>query len=390
MSKNKIFVTIIVFTLLGTLLPYNSLNAANGKDKNNTERTTTEEDNDSNKVTVEKSQYVEIYYEEEGATSDTTYTPKNEKTTENWLPETSVNPVYSADSMNLIIPDSTEEPNVSSPSSGKINNSTTETAKSEKETVEEDKGDFSDDKLTLSINGEDVSSLEYEGDEIITDIEISGLTDCELVYFNAEGKKAASNSISSASALEAIQINSSDDISYCVKTKQLGWLAPVSSETMTGTIGTDDYIIGLKLINGELSTESDAVSDNSIYLAGLSREFAEALEFNCNYVIHTDNGWGEPICNAGINGEGEYVNAIRINAGNEITYRVYQEKWLPEVSNWVLAGNPFIDTAISGIVINGDVMYRVKDSDGEWSEWVSGGTELKLTKGYITDIQILE
>ena len=105
--------------------------------------------------------------------------------------------------------------------------------------------------------------------------------------------------------------------------------------------------------------------------------------------LFTDK-WSDKLPNGAISDNKDGINAIRISA-DDVTYSVRTDKWLPEVSSGVLAGDIYGDNYVTGLKISGkDIMFRVKTADGLWGDWFSSGDSVVDENAYIIDVQIYQ
>ncbi len=338
-----------------------------------TEDTTTEEPSNSTTENIGlddssvlyESDNIVIIREDYESTTETPYDNDEIVSTESWEEQEHEDPTYTVDTEVQVqtLPGSAT-PTTESP-----------IVETEQETV-----------VQIKVNTVDCSdTLIYENEDGITQVELTGYDNCAIDFINETGLKEVDNSVASKTVIQAIQIDTNKKLYYAVKTKELGWLDSTNSE-MTGVIGTDDYIIGIQFSDKPIERE-----DSFTIIAGDCRDYVDYDKTPLYYTLHTDDDWDGIISNGAINNNnGVKFNGIRISCDSEIRYKVQQGgKWLREVTNWVLAGNPFSDEPITGFSITGDdIIFRVQFNDGTWSDWYQSGQSIESVSDSIVDIQI--
>ena len=336
-----------------------------------TEDVTTESSLNDSSVLYESDNIV-IIREDYEDTTELPYDNDETASTESWEEEEHKDPTYTVDTEVQVQTTSGNNSTVVPHSTENTSSSATEEAK---------------EVVQLTINGVDCTeSMMYESEEGITKLEITGYEDCSINFYNETGLKEVDNTVNSNTAIKAIQINTDKKLYYAIKTKQLGWLDFTSGE-MSGVLNMDDYVTGIKFAD-KLESEEEYTT----IIVGDCREYADYTKTPLYYTLHTDEDWDGMLSNGAINANGTKFNGIRIGCNTEIKYKVQQDgKWLKEVSNWVLAGNPFSESAITGFSITGeDIIFRVQFGDGTWSDWYESGQSIANDKDFISDIQIYQ
>ena len=336
---------------------------------NTTEETDENNDLDNSSVLYESDNII-IIREDYESTTETPYDNDEMVSTESWEEQEHEDPTYTVDTEVQVqtLPGSSVP---QQPTTSATENSTVET---EQETA-----------IQIKVNTVDCSdTLIYENEDGITQVELIGYDDCVINFINETGLKEVDSSVASKTAIQAIQIDTNKKLYYAVKTKELGWLDSTNNE-MTGVIGTDDYIVGIQFSENPIERE-----DSFTIIAGDCRDYVDYDKTPLYYTLHTDDDWDGIISNGAINNNGVRFNGIRISCDSEISYKVQQGgKWLKEVTNWVLAGNPFSDEPITGFSITGDdIIFRVQFNDGTWSDRYQSGQSIESANDSIADIQI--
>ena len=331
--------------------------------------------------------YLSITKETGKASEDETYTPAETPSTEEWTaPQHSANNKYEIEGEQHV---ASQKPahnggshsnngagNTASPSSTTENHVTTESATTEGTTEEPNTIN-----VAIKVNGESLDeSLECEDDNL-TSIRIAGLHNVKISCYAAGKELTGDSEIEANDNIEAIKISADEDLSYAVKTKQLGWL-DFTKDEYAGSLGTDDYLVGIKF-------KFDNAEDSS-YTALVGKVDTAACDHSeLLFRLFTDK-WSDKLPNGAISDNKDGINAIRISA-DDVTYSVRTDKWLPEVSSGVLAGDIYGDNYVTGLKISGkDIMFRVKTADGLWSDWFSSGDSVVDENAYIIDVQIYQ
>lgn len=336
--------------------------------------TSTEDNTTTDSVIVYSDTGITIIKDEGEAESSATYQTDEIMSTETWVPDEIENPVYDVDAGETVV---TYNSSIvtSTTNSQNVNTQSVNLSKTENEspviTV--------DSEPKLVINGEVVKDNRYEG--TIKTFKIVNM-DGTIDYYDNSGLHKGESEVNT-DTIQAIKLNSNKKLWYAVKTEQLGWLDYTSDE-FAGTIGTDDSICGIAIILENKPT------DVYTSIVGTCTDFVDLETSPMIYALY-DTSWGDYLSNGGIKSSVSGIKAVRIDCDDEISYKVRMEdKWLPEVTNWVLAGNPFGDSFITGLSISGNLKYRVKYSDGHWSEWYEGGSSIISDNNYVIDIQIYQ
>lgn len=334
------------------------------------------EDNATTNSTIIYSDTGIVIIKNEGeAESSTTYQTNETMSTETWVPDETENPVYTVDAGETVV----------TPSNSSVITNTTnsENVDSQNMNLTETENDLSeitiDNKPKLVINGEVINNNQYEG--TIKSFKIVNM-DGTIDYYDNSGLHKGKSEVNT-DTLQAIKLNSSKNLWYAVKTEQLGWLDYTSSE-FAGTIGTDDSICGIAIAS------EYKPADVYTNIVGACTDFVDLETSPMLYALY-DTSWGDYLSNGGVKSSVNGIKAVRIDCNDKINYKVKMgDKWLPEVTNWCLAGNPFGDSFITGLSISGNLKFRVKYSDGHWSEWYEGGNSVTSDDNYVIDIQIYQ
>lgn len=352
-----------------------------------TESYTTEQPTTTESDVIYEDDYLSITKETGEASEDETYTPAETPSTEEWTtPQHSGDNKYEIEGEQHVSPQKPSHSggnhsnngagNTASPSSTTENHVTTESATTEGTTEEPNTIN-----VAIKVNGESLDeSLEWEDDNL-TSIRIAGLHNVKISCYAAGKELTGDSEIEANDNIEAIKISADEDLSYAVKTKQFGWL-DFTKDEYAGSLGTDDYLVGIKF-------KFDNAENNS-YTALVGKVDTAACEHSeLLFRLFTDK-WSDKLPNGAISDNKDGINAIRISA-DSITYSVRTDKWLPEVSSGVLAGDIYGDNYVTGLKISGqDIMFRVKTADGLWSDWYSSGDSVVNENAYIIDVQIYQ
>lgn len=353
-----------------------------------TEEVTTEQPATTEADVIYEDDYLSITKETGKASEDETYTPAETPSTEEWTaPQHSANNnKYEIEGEQHVAPQKPAHNggshanngagNTASPSSTTESHVTTESATTEGTTEEPNTIN-----VAIKVNGESLDeSLECEDDNL-TSIRIAGLHNVKISCYAAGKELTGDSEIEANDNIEAIKISADEDLSYAVKTKQLGWL-DFTKDEYAGSLGTDDYLVGIKF-------KFDNAEDSS-YTALVGKVDTAACDHSeLLFRLFTDK-WSDKLPNGAISDNKDGINAIRISA-DDVTYSVRTDKWLPEVSSGVLAGDIYGDNYVTGLKISGkDIMFRVKTADGLWSDWFSSGDSVVDENAYIIDVQIYQ
>lgn len=357
-----------------------------------TESYTTEQPTTTEANVIYEDDYLSITKETGKASEDETYKPAETPSTEEWTtPQHSGNNKYEIEGEQHVSPQKPAHNggnhsnngagNTTSPSSTTESHVTTESSTTEGTTTESIDEEPNTISVAIKVNGESLDeSLEWEDDNL-TSIRIAGLNNVKISCYAAGKELTGDSEIEANDNIEAIKISADEDLSYAVKTKQLGWLDFTKGE-YAGSLGTDDYLVGIKF-------KFDNVEDGN-YTALVGKVDTAACEHSeLLFRLFTDK-WSDKLSNGAISDNKDGINAIRISADG-VTYSVRTDKWLPEVSSGVLAGDIYGDNYVTGLKISGkDIMFRVKTADGLWSDWFNSGDSVVDENAYIIDVQIYQ